>query len=301
MKIYVVGTGGVGGYFGGLFAKAGNDVTFVARGENYQAINENGLIVKSVTGDFEIKPAKVIEHITDITNPDLILFTVKTYQTEGAATELTTVVSPSTIIITFQNGVDNDEKIKQLISGTHIYPGIAYVISTKTGPNVISQTGGLRKLVFGDRKDPANPDLQQVETLMKKAGIDAVLSDDINCDLWKKFLFIIPFAGLTAMHRQTIGEILSKPATTRAYEACLVEAIEVAKKNGVRLDDDIFDTVMATTKNTTPGAKSSLLIDIETGRPTEIETLHGTLLRLAKEKGIDVPVNEEIYLKVKGA
>ena len=129
MKIYIVGTGGVGGYFGGVLAKVGNDVTFVARGENFKAIRENGLIVKSVIGNFTVKAIKVIEKISEIKNPDLIIFTVKTYDTESVAKELDFVVNGKTIIITFQNGIDNDNEIKKYIQNAQVYPGVTYVVS----------------------------------------------------------------------------------------------------------------------------------------------------------------------------
>lgn len=298
MKIYVVGTGGVGGYFGGLLAKAGNNVTFVARNESFLALKKDGLVVKSVVGDFEIKSIQVIENISEIKDPDLVLFTVKTYQTEEVATELAKVVSQKTIIITFQNGIDNDESIKKHIPNGNVYPGVAIIISAKTGANIISQTGGPRKLTFGDRNNSNNKNLREIETLMKNASIDASVSDDITRDLWTKFLFIIPFAGLTAMYQKPIGEILSDPIKKKQYKDCLSEVIDVANSMNVKMNNDVFESVMTMTTNMVATAKSSLLVDIENGRPTEIETLHGTLLKLAREKGIEAPINNEIYTKV---
>lgn len=213
MKIYIIGTGGIGGYFGGELAKSGLDVTFIARGENYKAIKENGLIVKSVAGNFEVKPAQVIEKISEIVNPDLVIFSIKTYDTESAAKELSTIVDENTVILTFQNGVDNDKRIKKIIANAQVYPGVAYVITAKTKPGIIVQTGGLRKLVFGDREGPNNPKLEEIEKVMKDAGVDATASDDIVRDIWKKFMYICPFAGLTAMYKRTIGEIMTNPET----------------------------------------------------------------------------------------
>lgn len=299
MKIYIVGSGGIGGYFGSLLAKAGLDVTFIARGENYKAIKKNGLIVKSVNGDFEIKSAQVIEKISDIINPDLIIFSVKTYDTESVAKELSFVVTKSTVILTFQNGVDNDLRIKDIVKNAQVYPGVAYVITAKTKPGVIEQTGGLRKLVFGDRENPNNSKLKEIEKIMKDAGVDATFSEDITRDIWKKFMYICPFAGMTAVYGKTIGEILSNPETGKQYEDCLREAISVAKAKGVNISDNAFEEVMTTTRNTAPASKSSLLLDIENGRKNEIETLNGTLLKFARELKIDVPVNEYIYSKIK--
>lgn len=299
MRIYIVGTGAVGGYFGGLLAKAGLDLTFVARGENYKAIKENGLVVKSVIGDFVVKPAQVVKKISEIANPDLIIFSVKTYDTEDVAKELASVVNRNTIILTFQNGVDNDTKIKRFIANAQIYPGVAYVIVAKTKPGIIEQTGGLRKLIFGDRENPSNPELQEIEIVMRDAGIDAIFSDDITRDIWKKFMIICPFSGLTALHRKTIGEILSNTDTKSQYEDCLKEAIIVAKTKGVDVSDNAFEEIMKTSENTTPGSKSSLLFDIENGKKNEIETLNGTLVKFAKELNVSVPVNELIYKSIK--
>lgn len=299
MKIFITGTGGIGGYFGGLLAKAGLDVTFLARGENYKAIKENGLVVKSVNGNFEIKPVQVIENISEIVNPDLIIFSVKTYDTESVAKELSPIVNKDTVILTFQNGVDNDAQIKNVLPNTQVYPGVAYVITAKTKPGIIEQTGGLRKLVFGDRENPNNSKLKEIEKEMKNAGVDATFSDDITRDIWKKFMYICPFAGLTALHRKTIGEILSNPETEKQYEDCLRETILVAKAKGVNVSPNAFEEVMTTTRNTAPASKSSLLLDIENGRKNEIETLNGTLVKFAKELNIDVPVNELIYQSIK--
>jgi 2-dehydropantoate 2-reductase len=300
MKVYIVGVGGIGGYFGGLLAGSGADVTFLARGKNYQALLDNGLTVKSVAGDFAVKPVKVIENVSQITNPDLIIFSVKTYDTEKVAEELSAVVNKDTIIITFQNGVDNDDRIKKIIHNAGIYPGVAYIITAKTKPGLIEQTGGLRKLIFGDRQNPNSPKLKEIETLMKKAGINAVFSDDIERDIWNKFIYICPFSGLTALHRKTIGDILSNPDTKKQYEDCLKEAISVAKAKGIKISDNTFFEIMKISENTAPGSKSSLLIDIENNRPNEIETLNGTLVKLARELNINVPVNELIYNSLHG-
>ena len=299
MKIYIVGSGGVGGYFGGMLAKAGNNVTFVARGKHYQAIKERGLVVKSVAGDFEVKPVQAVENISEISNPDLVIFTVKTYDTDDAAEELKSAIKDNSIIITFQNGVDNDSQIKKHVEDAKVYPGVAYVISTKTNPGVIEQTGGLRKIIFGDREDSNNLRLKEVEKLMKKAGIDATASDDITRDLWKKFMFIIAFSGITAVCRSAIGKVLSNPTTKSLYEQCLKEAISVAKAMKVNVVDDIFETIMSVSSKTQPDSKSSLLVDVENNRKTEIETLNGTLVRFAKEHDIDVPINELIYGAIK--
>lgn len=299
MKIYVVGTGGVGGFFGGLLAKSGQEVIFVCRGDHYKAIKENGLKVKSVIGDFIVKPAKVVESISKIKDPDLVIFTVKTYDTESAAGELKSVINENTVVVTFQNGIENDLAIMKITGSKNAYPGVAYVISARTKPGVIEQTGGLRKLIFGDRNSPENSSLREVEKLIRIAGIDASLSDDITRDLWKKYMFIVAFSGMTAVCRSSIGKVLADKTTLGLYERCAREAIAVAKAHGVNVDSDAFENIMTISRNTASESKSSLLVDVENGRKNEIETLNGTLVKLARLYKIDVPVNELIYGAIK--
>lgn len=299
MKIYIVGTGGVGGYFGGVLARAGNAVTFVARGDHLEAIRQKGLKIKSVKGDFEINPDQVVESIADIKEPDLVIFTVKTYHTGEAAKELAKVATDDTVTITFQNGVDNDDQIKKYVKKGKVYPGVAYIISTKTQPGVIEQTGGMCKLIFGDRDNPHNAKLEQIEKTMVEAGVDATASDDITRDLWNKFMFIVAFSGMTAVCRSPIGKVLDDPLTKSLYENCVKEAVSVAKAMDVNVPDNAFEAIMRITENTACSSKSSLLVDIESGRNTEIEALNGTLTRFAQKYNIDVPINKVIYGAVK--
>jgi 2-dehydropantoate 2-reductase len=295
MRIYVVGAGGVGGWLGGMLARVGLDVSFVARGEHAQAMRKQGLQVKSVTGDWVVKPAKVIESISDIVDPELIIFTVKTYDTARVAPQLAEVMTDKTSIISFQNGVDSDEQIKQFVKKGSVYPGVAYIVSARTAPGVIEQTGGLRKFIIGGREQGVDSRLQQVVTMLQTAKLDAALSEDITRDLWKKFLFIIPFAGMTALCRSPIGPILAQLQTKASLERLLNEAIAVAQACQVALPTTIFDDVRDTINYMEPHAKASLLVDLEQGRHTEIEALHGAVVRYARELELDVPLNELVY------
>jgi 2-dehydropantoate 2-reductase len=300
MKIYIVGTGGVGGYFGGLLARSGEDVTFVARNDNFTAITNNGLKVRSVkSGNFVVKPAKVIDSISKIKDPDLVLITTKTYDNNEVSKALSKVVNQKTVVITFQNGVNNDINIKKQIKAGKVHPGVAYVISVKTNPGIIEQKGGLCKLIFGDRKIPNNKSLQKIESLMKNSGLDAELSNDIQRDLWKKFVFISAFSGMTALTRSPIQMVLNDKLTKNLYERCVKESISVAKAMKVNLPKDIFKTVMHISTVTSPDSKSSLLVDVENGNKNEIETLNGTIVRYAEKLKIDAPINKTIYSAIK--
>ena len=299
MRIYVIGTGGVGGYLGGKLANAGNDVTFVARGEFYDVMKKDGLTVKTTDGKFVINPVQVIDNISKIENPDLVIVSVKTYDTQNVAQELNKYISSKTNIITFQNGIQNDLQLKKYIIQGNVYPGVAYIISSKEKPGVISQTGGLKRFIFGDRTKANSSELKQIEKIFNESGIDTIFSDDIEAELWKKYIFINAFSGFTALCRSDIGKILSNDFVYDLYKRCVKESISVADKLKINLPKNIFEDVINITDNTAPNSKSSLLIDIENHRKNEIETLNGTLVNIAKEHSIDVPINETIYFAIK--
>ncbi len=302
MRIAIIGTGGVGGYFGGLLARAGEQVTFVARGEHFAKMRDSGLTVKNVEGDFHLSRVDVVDSISKLIRPDLVLITTKTYDRDRAARELIEVAGPETVVIPIQNGIDNDARVREILTVPQVYTGLAYIISARTAPGVIEQTAGPRTLIFGDRTNPANPQLRQVESVMKSAGIRASFADDIDRELWLKFLWITTFGGMTSMCRSPIGRIVNDPETFRFYVACLDEALSVAQALKLKVGPADRDEIIKKSEHyqhTGSHAKSSMLIDIENGRPTEIEALNGTLVRLAKEAGVPVPRHEAIYHAVR--
>ncbi len=290
MKIAVIGTGGVGGYFGALLARHGVDVTFVARGEHFEMLRTKGLHVQSVEGDIQISPCKVVNSVEQLSSPDLVLVTTKTYDRDQACSMLREVISPSTIIIPIQNGIDNDLRAKELLPHSKIYPGLAYIISTRTKPGLVEQTAGPRTLFFGDRDRAGN------------SKLEATVSEDIELEIWKKFLWIVTFAGMTALCRSPIGNIVNDKEAFEMYVRCLDEGITVARAVGVQISDALREDIIEKSghyRTTGSSAKSSLLVDIENERRTEIESLNGSLVRLAKEHGIPVPYNEAIYTAVR--
>lgn len=299
MKIYIVGTGGVGGYFGAKLALSGLDVTFVARGEHASEIMKSGLRVKTVGADLLVRPAKVITSINQIKDPDLILFCVKTYNTQSLATQLKKVVTKKTSIITFQNGVNNDLKISTIIQNANVYPGVAYIISKKTSPGTITQTGGACKLIFGDRSGQIPSSLHETHELMLRANIDCILTDQINYELWRKYIFIVPFAGMTAYTGISIGQIRENVEHFEMYKRCLKEIVHLATLENVILPQDIFEQTLALVFKTAPDSKSSLLHDLEGGNPTELDTILGTALELSQKHLISTPTIEMLYHSIR--
>lgn len=302
LKIYIVGAGGVGGYFGGLMAKAGENVTFVCRNESFMALKNNGLNIKSIIEEFKIYPVNVIDNLSDISDPDLIIIATKSYDRDQVAEKLKARLRPNTIIITIQNGIENDLKVKEIIPNACVYPGIAYIISKIASPGVIEQTAGPRTIIFGDRQNANNPQLKKIEKVMKSCSINATASSEIEMELWTKFLWITTFAGMTALCRSPIGEIVNDPDLYKHYIRCLDEAIAVARAIPVKLKEGIRKTIIEKSeqyKHTGSDSKSSLLVDLENGRRTEIEDLNGTIVKLARLHGVEVPIQETIYFAIK--
>lgn len=302
MKTAVIGTGGVGGYFGGLFAKSGADVTFVARGEHYAAIKQHGLVVKTVDGDFNLPQAKVVDSISALDRPDVVIIATKTYGLEAAARELIPVVNEDTIIIPVQNGIDHDLVVKKILPRAQVHPGLTYIISTRTAPGLIEQTAGPKTIFFGARGGGEVKALRVLEDQMKSAGIRATYSPDIEQELWAKFLWVTTFAGVTSLCRCAIGKIVQDPAAFEFYIGCLDEALAVARAHKISLRPNIREEIISKSeqyRHTGSESKASMLVDIENGRPTEIEALNGTIVRLARAAEIAVPRHEAIYNAVR--
>lgn len=298
MKVLIVGTGGIGGYYGGLLARGGCDVTFLARGKHFQELQKSGLRVKSVIGDFEIKPVQVALSAVEAGIPDLILVCVKTYDTEEISRSLAPISKKNTVVIPLQNGIDNDQVIQKYLPESIVVPGLTYIVSTRTSPGVIEQTAGSRNIIFGSRDGQHQQALSNIEKTMRDAGIEATNSEAIERELWIKFLWIVAFAGMTSLCRSAIGPIVTDPGTWSLYKRCLNEAFLVAKKLGIDVGNEEYESIIQKVekyKHSGSDSKSSMLVDIENHRHTEIESIHGKLCQLAKEAGIDVPINETIY------
>ena len=209
MKTAIIGVGAVGGYFGGLLANVGKDITFVARGEQYQALLESGLTLNTASGNYHLKNLNLVDDITKLECPDLILVCTKTYHLESVAKDIIKVVNKETIVIPLCNGIDNDIFLKEKLPECRVYPGLSYIIASRTSPGVITQTAGACTIFFGERGVSDNPALKGIETFLKSAGILATYSSNIEFALWKKFIWLNAFAGMTALCKSSIGPIVN--------------------------------------------------------------------------------------------
>jgi 2-dehydropantoate 2-reductase len=295
MKFVIIGTGGVGGFFGGKLAKSGADVWFVARGAHLDAMRTAGLRIDSTEGNFVIPAGKITDNIAQVGFADVVLFCVKSYDTESAAKQLSPILTKNSIIISLQNGVDNEEKIEKITGTGTVYGGVAFIYSTLTAPGVVTETGGPKKIVFGDRNGRNGEVAKRILTIMMDAGINAELTDDIYTALWKKFIFITSVGGLTALTRLTLGEILAVPESRTLLADAMREVEAIAKAKGADIGHDMVATTFEILKNFDNSTRSSLYHDLTNNKPLEIEALSGRVVRYGDELGIPTPIHQTIY------
>jgi 2-dehydropantoate 2-reductase len=299
MRTIVLGTGGVGGYFGGLMARAGQDVGFVARGAHLDALQKHGLRLQSVkSGDFQI-PVTASANPADLGEADVVLFCVKSYDTVAGAESIKPVIKPDTAVISLQNGVDNEEAIDSVLGPGHVMGGVAYIESTISEPGVISQMSGYCRLAFGELNGERSERAARIHEHFLAAGIDAVWSDDINQTLWLKFMFISAMAGLTTLTNQPIGPIVQCPESAAVLRAVIEEVGAVGRAAGVNIPDNAVDQTLGMAASAPGTMKSSMQRDMERGRAIEIEALNGAAVRIGARHGVPTPVNSTIYGCVK--
>ena len=299
MRIAVMGTGGTGGYFGGLLARAGEEVTFIARGDHLEAIRQNGLAIKSVlAGDFSI-PAKATDNTQDIGPVDLVLFCVKAYDNAAAAGQIRPLIGPQTVVLSVQNGIDNEQQIGEVIGAEHILGCVSYVSSTIESPGVIAQTGGPGKIVFGEMQGGTSARTETLQSTLQNSGITAELHADIQVALWQKFLGICGVNGITALTRLPLGEILACEETRNLMRGTMEEVEAVARASGANLPEACVDQSMDLFSSVEPSVRGSMYYDLAAGRRLELDVLNGTLVRLGSEHGIPTPINFAIYAALK--
>jgi len=296
-KFLVVGTGGVGGFFGGKLALAGNDVWFLARGEHLLAMKQRGLQVHSTDESWVVPSGQMTDSPADAGTVDVILFCVKSYDTEAVARQIIANVNEETLIVSLQNGVDNEEKIKAIIPKGEVLGGAAFIYATITSPGVITETGGIKKLTFGsfNNSNQSTPKERSLLKTLQEAGVSTEHTLDITSALWRKFIFITAVAGITAMTRLTLGEILAVEPSRRLLIAAMTESFNVAKAQGVKLEEDFVEKTLGIVKEMKGDTHSSLYYDLTHGKPMEVEALSGTILRYGKMLKIETPVHETIY------
>ena len=302
----MVGAGGTGGYYGGALARAGNQVTMVARGPHLAAIRATGLQVNTVLlGDFHLD-VDATDDMSSVGPVDLVIFAVKSYGTNVAIRDMGPLVGDATMIISTQNGIDSERLLGEALGTEHVL-GCAATVSAKIdAPGIVTQGGGPGSLVIGEM---GSADLnaqgavtERVNDLVercKAAGLAAETHEDIVMAIWEKFIFICALSGMTALTRKPIGEIFAQPSTTEMYLQVLAEVAEVGRAEGVALPGDIAQNTLAATQAREPFIIGSMGHDLIAGNPIEIGLLNGRVVELGKKHGIPTPANFAIEAALK--
>lgn len=291
MRIAVVGVGGVGGYFGGKLAAAGEDVAFIARGATRDALRTKGLRVDSTLGDFALDRVNV-----DPTGTyDAILLAVKAWQIPEATRSVLPLLGPDTVIVPLENGLEAPAQIAAVAGAAHAAGGLCGIVSFIVEPGHIRHRSADPFVMFGELDNRPSERLQKLADAFTRAGVKAEIPPDILRSMWSKFLFIVPTSGLGAVTRTPIGVWRSMPETRELAERALRELIVLAQARGVALADDVFERTMERYDALDAGATTSLQRDIVDGKPSELDAQLGAVVRMAAESGVDVPVCDFLY------
>lgn len=302
MKVAILGSGAVGGYFGAKLARAGQDVTFIARGAHLEAIRARGLEVRSAKlGDFSV--AAAAESDTAKVGPvDLVLVSVKAYDNATALPLLKPMMGPGTAVLTLQNGVDSVNDVAAVVGDGPVLGGTTYVATALEGPGLIVQTGVHRSIIFGEvfgDRSRISPRVQEIADIFATADIQVTPVADARVPIWDKFVYLVAFSGFTGAARLAIGHIWKYPQVQEMFYATSREIAAIAKAEGVTISADRFETLKTYMDNIPPTTRSSLLIDLEQGKRIEVEALQGAAVRRAQKLGVPVPITSTLYAVLK--
>ena len=302
MRFAILGSGAVGGYFGAKLAKAGQDVTFVARGAHLEAIRQYGLQVQSaVLGDFTVQ-ASAESDTARIGAVDVVMVSVKAYDNATALPMLTPLVGPDTAVLTLQNGVDSCDEVAAIVGEGRVLGGTTYVATALEGPGLIVQTGVHRSIIFGEAfgaRKAITPRVQAIADVLATADIHVTAVPDARVPIWDKFVYLAAFAGFTGASRLAIGHIWKYPHVQEMFYAACREIAAIAKAEGVEISANRFELLREYMDKIPATTRSSLLIDLEQGKRIEVEALQGAAVRRAAKHGVPVPITSTLYAILK--
>jgi len=292
LRVAVMGAGAVGGYFGARLAASGATVVFIARGEHLEAMRQHGLRVKSLHGDLDIH-SEFASGLDRIAPVDLVLFAVKSQDTEEAARSLAPVMGRTTVVLSLQNGVDNADRIARLWGGDRSLAGVAYVSARVSAPGVIEHSGGGR-IALGPLRAAGTDHAHVAQSILTQAEIPCEISPDIRTVLWRKLVWNAPFCALSCLLRMTVGDILGSAALEAMVRGCIDEVREAAQCCGVELPPSVAEEALSASVPLR-SVKPSMLQDLEAGKPLEHEALNGLVVKILQQAGKRAPINEILY------
>lgn len=293
MRIAIMGSGGLGGYFGARLAAGGADVHFIARGAHLAAMQAQGLRIEGPQ-PLHLPRVQVSAQPAEIGVVDLVMFCVKLWDTEAALQQIAPLVGEQTALVSFQNGVLKDQALREAFGEARVMGGVGYVATTIEQPGVIRQTGPMQRLLFGEFDGSRSPRAQALLAACLAGGIDAAISGDIAREIWQKYVFLVGLSGATTTMRRPIGAI-REHAQTRAFLLDLMrEVVAVGRAHGVALDEDYAQQRLAFADGLAADMTSSMHHDLERGRPLEVRWLAGGVVELGARKGVPTPLNRAV-------
>lgn len=295
MRIAVFGTGGVGGYFGGRLARTGEDVHFIARGEHLRAIQTDGLRVDSILGDFIVKPAQASHEPSQVGVVDVVILGVKAWDVPNAAQAMRPMVGDQTFVVPLENGVDAPEQLASVLGKEHIMGGLCQISAFIAGPGHIRHVGIEPFVAFGELDGRPSQRAEGLLQVLEAAGVKAAIPPDIQISMWEKFLFIATVSGLGAVTRAPADIYRSLPETRQMLIAAFEEIVALARARGVMLPEDTVEKRLAFVDNLPDGLLASMQRDILEGKPSELSSQNGAVVRMGAELGVPTPVHAFIY------
>jgi 2-dehydropantoate 2-reductase len=289
-----MGTGGIGGYFGGRLAEGGAEVAFIARGRMLEALKKDGLRIKSQLGDLHLRSVAATDDPKQLSPVDLVVFGVKLWDTEEAARLIKPLVSGDTAVISFQNGVDKDEVLRSVLGDRAIIGGLSYIAATIAEPGVIAHSGPMQRLVFGEYDKRRSRRCEDFLEACRRGKIDAEISDDIEREIWEKFVFLVGLSGTTAPIRTPIGPIRSNTQTRAFLLDVMREVVAVGRAKGVALAQDYAEKRLAFCDTVPAAMTASMAVDLERGNRLEVPWLSGGVVKLGAALSTPAPLNRAI-------
>ena len=299
MRIAIMGAGAVGGYFGGLLSLAGHEVTFIARGAHGAALRERGLVLDTPRGRLQVNGARCVPHAAEAGPNEVVLFAVKAYDIEAAAAPLRPLVDGGACVVSVLNGVDHQDRIASVLGAGSVLGGLAMVSGVIVEPGVIRYTSDMSGLRFGEADGSMSARAQAFRSACEGAGFTAELLADIRAAQWAKFVGLATNAALTSLFRQPAGPIYHDPEVIPLATRAFAEVAAVAQAEGVELPADIVARTLALHQSFPPTMYASMYHDLAKGRPLELDSFSGHVVRRGRALGVATPVHEMAWLALR--
>ena len=295
MKIAMMGSGGVGGFFGGRLARAGYDVTFIARGAHLEAMRANGLTIENeAQGNLHVPQVKATGDPASIGPVDLVILSVKLWDTDAAARAIAPIVGPETAVLSLQNGVIKDDILRGHFGAGRVMGGVCYVATHISRPGVIHQTGTMQRVIVGEHDGRASDRARALHEALAASGVKAELSADVRRAIWEKYVFLVGLSGSTTSMRSTLGPIRSNPRTRAFLHDLMREVVAVGRAHGVALPENFADDRLAFGDSLPADMTSSMHHDLGRGNPLEVDWLSGGVVQLGEAVGVPAPANRAV-------